>query len=189
MEDTRNGLQEDLGNVETLESRQRINGLGPRPERETIIQSILFSSYVRPRPSKYFQFSRWSSVFPSSLSPSSLSFSSFFLFYYLLARFQGYLPRQPPLSFLHFNTNDTSYIWQRRHSIRDTFARSEESINPPNECKLPCSRGKGLGLSANDDTGKNLPGEETHYYLGRRRVHLGRRVEPNANERGARVGG
>lgn len=127
--------------------------------------------------------------FPS-LSIIFLSlFPPFFRFYYRLARFQGYLPRQPPPSFLHFNANDMPYIWQRRHSIRDTFARSEESINPPNECKLPYSRGKGLGLSANDDTGKNLPGEETHYYLGRRRVHLGRRVEPNANERGARVGG
>lgn len=118
-----------------------------------------------------------------SLSPSSPFFSLVFLFYYLLARFQGYLPRQPPLSFLHFNVNDMPYIWQRRHSIRDTFAFSEESINPSNECKLPCSRGKGLALSANDDTGKNLPGEETYYYLGRRRVHLGKRVEPNANER------
>jgi len=75
-------------------------------ERKTIIGGILFSPYVRS-PVKIFPVSAMIERLPSPRPPSSFPLCSF---YYILARFQDYLPRQPPLSFLRFNANDTLYI-------------------------------------------------------------------------------
>lgn len=97
---------------ETLRHWNHANKLmAPVPaERGTIIRRILFSRHVRPAV-KIFPVSVMIKRLPSV--PPFLSLSTFPLFpfsYYILARLQGYLPRQPPPSFLHLNARDTPYI-------------------------------------------------------------------------------
>lgn len=137
-------------NAETLESRQRINDPGSPPlppvERETIIRRILFSRHVRPAV-KIFPVSamieRLFTLSPVLFSARHLSLLSFVFLItsWPVSKATSLVNRLLLFCTLTCTTRRISDSGVTRYAIR---SRSEESINSPNECKLPRSRGKGL---------------------------------------------
>lgn len=118
------------GDVETLESRQRINGPGPRRTGDNYPGNFIQSLRPTARQNIFsFRDDR-----ATSLSVIFLSLFPLFITSWPVSKTTSLVNHLFLFYVLTRTTRRISDSGVTRYAIR---SRSEESINPPNECKLP----------------------------------------------------